>query len=161
MELTTEVPQTGTKLRIDADRAFEQSGGDTVLRVQGQGTDGGQVFDSAFVELSEQEANAVAKILEWVLQPAPEIQDMIAQEVQATFSSKLSGRDAQQIAHIVQIAQWQAMQQKLGLPSPEQVGDQGQHPLRRLAERFQRAAAKKRAAYSGGNGERQQQRSGR
>lgn len=149
MELTTEVPQTGTRLRIDADRQFEQAQGDSVLRVQGE-KDGTPVFDAAYVEVDERDGEAVAQILDWTLTPPPEVQDEIAQQVQATFQSKLSGRDANQIAHIATQATWQAMMQSLGLPSPDQI-DKTQHPLAKLAERFRRAAAKRRSAYSGGS----------
>lgn len=150
MEVLTEVPQSGTKLRIDADRQFEQQQGDSVLRVQGQSREGSPIFDAAYVEVSDQEAQAVATILQWITQPTPELQDKIAQEVQAAFSSKLSGRDAQQIAHIVTRAQTQALQEYVSLPrTQDQPTNGSQHPLQSLSERFQRAAARKRGPYSG------------
>lgn len=136
MEVTTQVPQTGTKLRFDSDRQFEGQSGDSVLRVQGQRPDGGQVFDAAYVEIDPKEADATARLLRQIVAPDQSLQDRIAQEVQATFSSKLSGRDGQQIAHIVSLALQQQVSQWLGGSTTEQ----SRQKIERLAERLERAA---------------------
>lgn len=153
MEVTTQAP-SGTKLRIDSDRQFEGQQGDSVLRVQGQSEDGSQVFDATYVEMDPQEAAVLARLARSVIQPSPQLQDKIAQEVQATFASRIGGRDAQQIAHIaaqavqVQVAAWFGW--------TDQPTDQAMQPLERLAERLERSAAKRSKApafTSGGNGE--------
>jgi hypothetical protein len=150
MEVTTEVPQTGTRLRIDADRQFEGQAGDSVLRVQGQSRDGSQVFDAIYVETNADEAQAVGTLLRSLRQPPQELSDEISQEVQATFGSKLGGRDAHQISQIV-VRAWR--QQALHLLGSQPDPDSR---LEHLAERFQRAAANRRqpAAYTH-NGEQQ------
>lgn len=154
MEVLTEVPQTGTKLRFDIDREIERPTGDSVMRVQGQSQDGGNLFDAAYVETNPEEADLVAIVLRETWAPSPETQDQIAQEVQATFGSRLSGRDAAQIAEIATQAQWRAVQQKLGLGDPNKVKKTAQ----KLAEQFERASAKRRS-YTGttsGNGQQDQ-----
>jgi hypothetical protein len=101
MEVLTQVPSTGTKLRIDADREFEGQPGDSVLRVQGQTPDGGQtIFDAAYVEMDATEAGVTAKVLRLLRKPDPAVTDEIAQDMLAAFGSKLTARDAHQIAEI-------------------------------------------------------------
>lgn len=155
MEVTTQVPQTGTKLRIDADRQFEGQAGDSVLRVQGQSPDGGQVFDAAYVEVDAQEAQAIGMLVRNLRQPTPELQDAIAQDVLAPFTAKLSGKDAAQIAHIVTKAWWDQLASYLG-PQGER-----EQRIERLAERFDRAAAKRKQPFGAsteeGNGQQQKQ----
>jgi hypothetical protein len=165
MEITAQAP-TGTELRIQSDRQFDaQEQHDSVLRIQGN-KDGSQVFDAAYVEVTSREADCVAKLLRNARQPYPELQDAIAQEVQAAFSSKLTGRDAQQIAHLVTTATQQQVSRWMGgssSASPEQAGQQ----VERTAEKFERAAGQKRSAPAytsgaGGGGQQQsQQGSGR
>lgn len=145
MELQTEVPQTGTKVRIDADRGFEGQSGDSILHVQGQSTDGSPTFDAAYVEVNAQEAEAISHVLRWIGSPTPQMLDKVAQEVQATFSSKLGGRDAQQIAQLTATAVRQLVGQWIGAGSDHQVQEQ----VDTLAERFERAAAKRRQRYAG------------
>lgn len=156
MEVQTQAP-SGTKLRIDADRQFEGQQGDSVLRIQGESPQGGQVFDAAYVEVDDREAQVIAKVIRSMRSPQPELIDAIASEVQATNSSKLSGRDAHQIAEMAVRAQAQAVAYLLGTTDTQQAGEK----IERLAERFERAAAKKRNAPSwqsqGGNGQQQQQ----
>ena len=146
-EVITEVPQTGTRLRIDADREFDVQSGDSVLRVRGERKDGGQVLDAAYVEVDGQEAQAVAYALRQVRQPSPELHDEIAREVQAAFGARLGARDASQIAQIVSRAWWQHLGAQLGADQNER-----EQRLERLAQRFERAAAKRRGAPSTGNG---------
>jgi hypothetical protein len=148
MEVLTESPQ-GTKLRIDADRQWEGQQGDSVLRVQGQSADGGAIFDAAYVEIAEQEAQAVSQVLSVLDSPPAELVDHIAQEVQATFRSRLSGRDAAQIAQIATLATQQWVMQSLGASSEQWKQQSGASPIKRLAERFQRAASKRRGPYAG------------
>lgn len=157
MQVEAQVPDTGTRLRLDADRQFESQQGDSVLRVQGQTPDGSPVFDAVYVEVTGQEARAVALLAEFIQKPPAQVEDAIAQEVQAAFSSRLTGRDAQQVAHIAHLAIWQALAPTLGIdprsmPNPAE----GQNPLRRVIERFQRAAAKKQAPWAGAQGYDQQ-----
>jgi len=154
MEVMTEVPQTGTKLRIDADRQFEGQAGDSVLRVQGQSRDGSQVFDAIYVETNADEAQVVGTLLRALRQPPQELSDEISQEVQATFGSKLGGRDAHQISQIVTRAWRQHALQLLGA-QPER-----EQRLEQIAERFERAAANRRQAPAygrAGNGSQQEQ----
>jgi hypothetical protein len=143
MEVTTEVPQTGTRLMIDADRDFDAPSGDSVLRVRGERRDGGQVLDVAYVEVDGQEAQAIAQALRQIRQPTPELHDEIAREVQAAFGARLGARDASQIAQIVSRAWWQYLGVHLGTEQPER-----EHRLQRLAERFERASAKRQGAPS-------------
>lgn len=155
MEVTTQAP-SGTKLRIDADRQFEGQQGDSVLRIQGESPQGGQVFDAAYVEVDDREAQVIGKVVRSMRSPQPELIDTIASEVQSTFSSKLSGRDAHQIAEMCLKAQALAVSHLLGAQDPQQSGEK----IERLAERFERAAAKRRNAPSWqtqGNGQQQQQ----
>jgi hypothetical protein len=145
VELTVDNPQTGTKLRLESDRQLERQQGDSVMRVQAQGQDGGQVFDAAYVECDAQEAELIATVLRETQQQSPQMQDGVAQEVQATFASKLSGRDAAQIAQIVARSSRQAVQTQLG------IGDEAEaeQAINRLVERFSRAASKRREPASG------------
>lgn len=148
MDLTTEVPQTGTRLRIDADRQFEGQPGDGTLRIAGE-REGSQVFDATYVEVDEKEADLTAWLLRAIRTPTPELLDRVAQEVQATFSSKLSGREARQTADIM----WQAIRAQVR----EYAGVKGEHDtmVDKLAERFERAAARRRQAFAhagGGDG---------
>jgi hypothetical protein len=91
VELTVDNPQTGTKLRLESDRRLERPQGDSVMRVQALGQDGGQVFDAAYVECDAQEADLIATLLHEAQYQSPQTQDRIAQEVQASFASRLSG----------------------------------------------------------------------
>jgi hypothetical protein len=143
MEVTTEVPQTGTRLLIDADRDFDRPSGDSVLRVRGERKDGGHVLDAAYVEVDGQEAQAVSQALRQIRQPTPELHDEIAREVQAAFGARLGARDAAQIAQIVSRTWWQHLGVHLGTDQQER-----EHRLQQLAERFERAAAKRRGAPS-------------
>jgi hypothetical protein len=145
VELTVDNPQTGTKLRLESDRQLERQQGDSVMRVQAQGQDGGQVFDAAYVECDAQEAELIATVLRETQYQSPQMQDRVAQEVQATFASKLSGRDAAQIAQIVARSSRQAVQTQLG------IGDEAEaeQAINRLVERFSRAASKRREPASG------------
>jgi hypothetical protein len=145
VEVQTQSP-SGTKLRIDADRTFEGQTGDGVLRIQGEGHDGGPVFDAAYTEVDPREADTVAKLLRATQQSPQEMKDRIAQEVQATFGSRLGGRDAHQIAEIVGQTWWQQCAAWLGVPTSEAA-----EKVERLAERFERTAAKRAnpAAFSG------------
>ncbi|HWF25918.1 MAG TPA: hypothetical protein VG275_10745 [Solirubrobacteraceae bacterium] len=143
MEVTTEVPQTGTRLMIDADRDFDTPSGDSVLRVRGERRDGAQVLDAAYVEVDGQEAQAIAQALRQIRQPTPELHDEIAREVQAAFGARLGARDASQIAQIVSRAWWQHLGVHLGTEQQER-----EQRLQRLAERFERASAKRRGAPS-------------
>lgn len=147
MEVQTEVP-TGTRLRIDADRQFEGQQGDSVLRIQGERPEGGQVFDATYVEVEHYEAQAIAKILRSLTSPPPEQLDEIAREVQATFGSRLGGRDAQQIAQMAVRSQAQLVGSWLGTSVGSGDISKPQEQLEYLAERFERAAAKKRNAPS-------------
>jgi hypothetical protein len=140
MEVLTEVPQTGTRLRIDADRQFEGHAGDSIMRVQGQGRDGSQVFDATYVETSAEEAKVIGALLRALRQPPQELSDEISQEVQATFGARLGGRDAHQISQIVSRVWWQNAQRLLGSQ------DDREQQLEHLAERFERAAASRRQA---------------
>jgi len=148
VELTVDNPQTGTKLRLESDRQLERQQGDSVMRIQAQGQDGGQVFDAAYVECDAQEADLIAHLLHETQYQSPQTQDTIAQEVQATFASKLSGRDAAQIAQIVALSWRRATQSRLG------VGDEAEAEqiINRLVERFSRAASKRREPASGNGG---------
>lgn len=136
MEVLTDSP-SGTHLRIDSDRQFDTPTGDSVLRVQGE-RDGGQVFDAAYVEVGAQEANVIAKALRILQKPHPELQDEITQEIQATYSSRLSGRDAHQIAEVCGLAQRTWIARLVGGDPQSQ-----EKTMERLAERFERAAAKR------------------
>lgn len=138
MELVTDAP-TGTKLRIDADRQFEGQQGDSVLRVQGERPEGGQVFDATYVEVDDKEAYAIAQLIRTARQPTPELMDTISREVQAMFGSRLSGRDAQQIAQTVGRAWWDWLGSSLSVTEEHRP-----QYVEALAERFERAAAKKR-----------------
>lgn len=150
MELLTQVPETGTKLRIDSDRQFDRPHGDSVLRVQGSSADGGaNVFDAAYVELNDQEAVLVGHLLRQTLQPSPKTQDMLAQEIQAAFSSQLSARDAAQIAAIVSRAWWNAAQAQIGIGEEPET----KRLVGKLAERFDRTAAKRREPAWSANGD--------
>ena len=149
MELTVDNPQTGTKLRLDSDRQLERQQGDSVIRVQALGQDGGQVFDAAYVECDAQEADLIATLLHGTQYQSPQTQDTIAQEVQAAFASKLSGRDAAQIAQIVARSWRQAIQTQLG------IGDEAEAEqiVNKLGERFSRAASKRREPASSNGGQ--------
>ncbi len=155
MELTVDNPQTGTKLHLESDRQLERQQGDSVMRIQAQAKDGGQVFDAAYVECDAQEADLIASLLHNTQYQSPQTQDRIAQEVQATFASKLSGRDAAQIAQIVARSLRQEVQRRLG------VGDEAEAEqiVGRLVERFSRAASKRREPASG-NGSQQSPQAG-
>lgn len=146
MEVTTQVPQTGTKLHIDADRGFDGPSGDSVLRIKGQNQEGSQTFDASYVEVDGPSAQVIAQVLRQIKAPTPELQSEIAREVQATFGDKLGGRDAQQVATIVARAWSQRLIQQMGLPQ-----QQAEQHLDSLAERFERTAAQRRQqpAYSG------------
>lgn len=142
-EMLVEDQKTGTKLRLDSDRQWQHPQGDSVMRVQSQTKDGGQ-FDTAYVECDPQEADLIAILLHEVTYPSPQTLDTIAQEVHAAFSSKLSGRDAAQIAQIVGRQWWQAIQPLLG------AGGETEKAMKGLEERFTRAAAKSREpAFAG------------
>lgn len=156
--VTTEVPETGTRLHIDADRPFDRHAGDGVLRVAGYSPDGSPVFDAAYAELDQEEAQLLAWLCRNAMAPTPETRDRYAQEVQATFSSKLSGRDAHQVADIIARAQWDALQEQMGIAS--QAGNLA--VAQRLAERFERTAAAIAvpAAGTGVTGDRPQKRGG-
>jgi hypothetical protein len=158
VEVQTQVPQSGTKLRIQNDRQFDQQSGDSVLRVSGQSQDGSPVYDAAYVEVEAREADTVGRLIRGARSPQPEIQDKISQEVQAAFSSRLSGRDAHQVALIATQAIQQQVAQWLGSPSGQPT-DQTSQKLERLAERFERAAGLKAAApsFQGGDGQQQGQ----
>jgi len=145
VELTVDNPQTGTKLHLESDRQLERQQGDSVMRIQAQARDGGQVFDAAYVECDAQEAELIATLLHNTQYQSPQTQDRIAQEVQATFASKLSGRDAAQIAQIVARSWRQSVQTQVG------IGDEAEaeQMINRLAERFSRAASKRRERPSG------------
>jgi hypothetical protein len=150
VEVLTEVPQSGTTLKIDNDRSFDgPSPGDSVLRVMGQSKDGTQVFDAAYVEVDPQEAETIALLLRQLRKPGADLTDEISQEVLAAFGSKVSGRDAHQISEICNRAWWQSLKTSFG--------PHGESPQRieQLAEKFERAAAKRRNApsFTGGNGE--------
>jgi len=149
VELTVDNPQTGTKLHLESDRQLERQQGDSVMRVQAQAQDGGQVFDAAYVECDAQEADLIATLLRETQNQSPQTQDTIAQEVQAAFASKLSGRDAAQIAQIVARSRRQAIRTQLG------VGDEAEAEqiVNKLAERFGRAASKRREPSSGNGGQ--------
>lgn len=151
MEVQTEVPQTGTRLRIDNDRQFDRPTGDSVIRVQAQSPDGGQVSDVTLVEVSGQESNLISFVLRQVQNPTQKTQELLATEVQAAFPSRLLGRDANQIAQLVARTHWLAVQQQAG------IGDENQaeKAIQQLAERFERAAAKSRTPY-GTNGSQEQ-----
>lgn len=150
-EVMTEVPESGTKLRIDADRSFERPTGDSVLRIWGQTPDGAQVLDAAYVECNAKEADLIGHVLRQGATPAPSTVDTIAQEVLATFGSKLSGRDAHQIATIAAKAQWLAAANRLGISGEQEA----ERTVNELAERFERASAKAQTPpfMGGGNGE--------
>lgn len=150
MEVQTKDPQTKTTLRIQGDRTFDRQSGDSVLRVQGQGEDGSQVFDAAYVEVNEQEAQALGKLLRQLRSPSSEMTDQIAQEILSAYGSKLGGAQAHQIAELVVRAQrWQIAQQ-FGTDESQQA-----QAIERLAERFERTAANRRTPSGGapGNGQ--------
>lgn len=147
MEVQTQDPQTKTRLRIQGDRTFDRQSGDSVLRVQGQGEDGGQVFDAAYVEVNDQEAQGIGKMLRQLRSPSSELIDQIAQDVLGAYGSKLSGRDAHQIAHVIIRTQWQSLAQQFGQDESQQT-----QQIDRLAERFERAAANRRTTPSYGQG---------
>jgi hypothetical protein len=151
VELTVDNPQTGTKLHLESDRQLERQQGDSVMRVQAQAQDGGQVFDAAYVECDAQEADLIASLLHDTQYQSQQTQDRVAQEVQAAFTSRLSGRDAAQIAQIVARSRWQAIQGQLG------IGDEAEAEriVNRLVERFSRAASKRREPASGNGGQQQ------
>lgn len=140
MQLTTQDPQTGTKVRIEADRGFDNQGdGDSVLRILGLREDGSQTFDAEYVEVDPREADGIARLLRHVRQPTQELQDRVAQEIQAMYSARLSARDAQQIAQVTVQATQRQISQWMGYSSPEQASKK----IERLAERFERAAAQR------------------
>jgi len=151
VELTVDNPQTGTKLHLESDRQLERQQGDSVMRVQAQTQDGGQVFDAAYVECGAQEAELIASLLHDTQYQSQQAQDRVAQEVHAAFTSRLSGRDAAQIAQIVARSHWQAIQGQLG------IGDEAEAEriVNRLVERFSRAASKRREPASGNGGQQQ------
>ena len=99
----------------------------------------------------------------------PEMLDHIAQEIQSTFSSKLTGRDAHQVAEIGSRARYQMVQNWLGLNlvQQQQQGQTQQQQIEKLAQRFERAASKKQGSPSyiaqenGESEEQQSQQSGR
>jgi hypothetical protein len=139
---------TGTKLRIDADREFEGQPGDSVLRVQGQTPDGGQtIFDAAYVEMDATEAGVTAKVLRLLRKPDPAVTDEIAQDMLAAFGSKLTARDAHQIAEICA----RSWRDQIGREWPD---DERGPRIDKLAERFERASAQRKTpAFAGaGNG---------
>ncbi len=150
MELTTEVPETKTRMKFDTDRPWDHQTGDSVMRALGVTTDGSQVFDGVYVETNPEDAKLIAYILRQSSAPTGKTRDGIAQDVQAAFGSSLSGRDAAQIAQIATRAIWLAAQRELGLPE-SQTDDK----IQQLAERFERASAKGGVpAYAtAGNGE--------
>jgi hypothetical protein len=138
MEVLTEVPRTGTKLRFDSDRHFDRPTGDSVIRVQGQSTDGAQVIDAGYVECSSDEARLIALLIREVADPSPETKDRLAQEVQAMHSARLSGRDARQIAEVASREWWTAIRAASPLLGTEREAG---GIATRLAERFERASA--------------------
>lgn len=150
MELTVNNPQTGSNLHLESDRQLERPQGDSVMRVQAQAQDGGQIFDAAYVECDAQEADLIATLLHETQNQSPQTQDRIAQEVQATFASKLSGRDAAQIAQIAARSGWQAIQTQLGIGEEAEA----EQIVNKLVERFSRAASKRREPASGNGGQR-------
>lgn len=161
MEVTTQVPETGQRIKIDADRQFDGQTYDSVVRIQGQNPDGTPSLDATMVQVDEQEAEAIGKLIRSLKSPQQEVLDRIAQEVQATFSAKLSGRDAQQIAHLVHRSWWEQFSSSFGsTDEPERASK-----VEYLAERFYRAAGRSRTPFTGsassGNGEQQQQSSRR
>jgi hypothetical protein len=145
MEVLTAVPGTGTKLMIDADRQFDVPQGDSTLRIQGQTQDGSPVFDATYVEVTAEEARLVGWFIRAVRQPGPELLDQIAQEVSATYSAKLSGRDSHHIAELA----WKGIAEL----AQEMLGPESSPGLRALAERFERASARsKRPISTSGTG---------
>lgn len=150
MEVTTELPRSGTKLSIDADREFDGGQtGDSVLRVKGQSSDGSQtIFDAAYVEVDANEAAVVGGVLRMLRKPDADTTDQIAQEILGAFGSKLTGREAHQLAEIA-AQTWR--KQNFGTDWPEE--QRGQR-IEKLAERFERASAQRRTpAFAGaGNG---------
>lgn len=147
MEVLTQVPSSGTKLRIDADREFDAGqSGDSVLRVQGQTPDGGQtIFDAAYVEVDAAEAEVTAKVLRGLRKPDRDMTDGISQDILAAFGGKLNAREAHQIAEIAASA-WRDRAGQGTWPQ-EECGPR----LDKLAERFERASAqRKQPAFSGG-----------
>jgi hypothetical protein len=157
MEVITEVPNTGTKLRIDADREFDRQTGDAVLRIFGQSPEGEQVLDAAYVEVNTREADLLADALREARTPMPYTNDALTQEIQAAFSSKLSARDAAQIAQIAHRTRWQGI---VGRWAGNEAD--AERTINELAERFERASAKADTPATGGytgNGETDKRRS--
>lgn len=150
MEVVTQVPSTGTKLHIDADREFDHQSGDAVLRILGQASDGHQVLDAAYVQCNATEANLIGYLLRQTLTPQPETTDVITQEILAAFGSQLSARQASQISQMASRAQWSTLSQQLATDQQN-----AERQINELAERFQRASAKAETpAFAGsGNGE--------
>lgn len=144
MELVTETKPGGTKLRINADRSFDQPSGDSVISVQGE-REGTTVINSTYVQVDEREAHAVGLVMDQIQAPAPPLLDKIAQEVQSTFGSTLSGRDAHQVAEIACRCWWDYFATELG---PREASEK----IPSLTERFQRAAASSRQPSGSGNG---------
>lgn len=149
MEVTTELPRSGTKLSIDADREFDGGQtGDSVLRVKGQSPDGSQtIFDASYVEVDSNEAAVVGAVLRMLRKPDADTTDQISQEILGAFGAKLGGRDAHQIAEIAHRA-WRT--QNFGTDWPEEERSQR---MEKLAERFERASAQRRTpAFAGAPG---------
>lgn len=146
MEIVTQVP-SGPTLHIENDRQFDSQTGDSVLRIQGERPEGGQVFDACYVEVEAQEAQAIALVLRSLATPQPEMIDHIAREIQSAFGSVLSGRDAHQVAEIGSRARFQMVQSWMGGLTLTQKGTQTptqqQQVVEKLAQRFERAASKK------------------
>lgn len=153
MEVTTQVPETGQRIKIDTDRQFDDRMYDSVFRVQGQNPDGTPSLDATMVQVDEQESEAIGKLIRSLKSPQQDVLDRIAQEVQATFGSKLGGRDAQQIAQLVHRSWWEQFSSAFGGTDEPERASKVEH----LAERFFRAAGRSRTPYTSGSGNGQQQ----
>lgn len=144
MEVLTETKPGGTKLRFNADRSLDQPSGDSVISVHGE-RDGTTVIESTYVQVDEREARAVGLVMDQIQAPTPPLLDKIAQDVQSTFGSKLSGRDAHQVAEIATRCWSEYLSTEIG---PREASDK----ISSLTERFQRAAASSRQPTGSGNG---------
>lgn len=138
-QLQARVPGSGTDVTFTNDRTWDGESGDSVLRVQGQSSDGGQVIDRNFTEVSGQQAQALGKILRALTQMPSDVLESITRDVQATFGSQLNGSDCHLLAEQVGRRYAEALTSNLG------QAQERQQQINQLAERFERTAAQSRS----------------
>lgn len=139
---------TGTKLTLDNDRDWEAAPNDSVMRVVGKSSAGSQVLNAAFTQVSEDEAELVATLLDQIVNPDRGTIEQITNDIAAAFPASLSGSQAHRAAEIAAQSLWAAAAQKCGLGDQPEV----KRVVQEMTSRFERTASKARSSL-GGNGD--------